>query len=99
MANMPKPKSNAARFVLHTAGMRIIFMSTSGESERFSTTTQTTSRTPVTISSAITDVLAQPHMGAYEMASRPVTSQADMSAAPSQLMRPGARTGDSDTNR
>ncbi len=61
--------------------------------------TQITSRTPVAISSPITDALAQPHIGAYEMASRPVTSQADIRAAPSQLMRPGARTGDSDTNR
>ena len=46
----------------------------------------------------MTDVLPQPHIGAYEMASRPVTSQADMRRAPSQLMRPGARTGDSGTN-
>ena len=64
MANMPNPKSSAARLVLHTAGMRIIFMSTSGESERFSTTTQITSRTPVATSSPITDELAQPHIGA-----------------------------------
>ena len=33
------------------------------------------------------------------MASRPVTNHADMSPAPSQLMRPGARTGDSGTKR
>ena len=97
MANMPNPKSNAARLVLHTAGMRIIFMSTSGESERFSETAHTTIRTAVATSRPMTDVLPQPHVGAYEMASRPVTSQADISPAPSQLMRPGARTGDSGT--
>ncbi len=46
----------------------------------------------------MTDASPQPHVGAYEMASRPVTSQADIRPAPSQLMRPGARTGDSGTN-
>ena len=34
MANIPNPNSMAARFVLHTAGIRIIFMSTIGVSER-----------------------------------------------------------------
>src|SRR5665213_4110073 len=33
------------------------------------------------------------------MASSPVTSQADMIDAPTQLTRPGARTGDSGTKR
>ena len=33
------------------------------------------------------------------MASRPVTSQPDIRPAPIQLMRPGARTGDSGTKR
>src|ERR1700733_11387790 len=98
MANIPNPKSNAARLVLHTAGMRIIFMSTKGESDRFSETAQTTIRTAVAPSRPMTDALPQPHVGAYEMASRPVTSQADIRPAPSQLMRPGARTGDSGTN-
>src|ERR1700691_2313357 len=98
MANMPNPKSSAARLVLATAGMRIIYMSTNGESERFSETTQTIIRTAVAPSRAITVVSPQPQRGAYEMASRPVTSQADMRAAPSQLIRPGDRTGDSEMN-
>src|ERR1700759_2893541 len=98
MANMPNPKSNAARFVLHTAGMRIIFMSTRGESEGFSETTPTTRRPAVAASRPMTDGLPQPHVGAYEMASSPVTNQADMRRAPGQLMRPDARTGDSGTN-
>ncbi len=46
----------------------------------------------------MTDVLPQPHVGAYEMASSPVTNQADMRNAPGQLIRPDARTGDSGTN-
>src|ERR1700684_2754418 len=99
MANMPNPKSSAAKLVLATAGMRIIFMSTNGELERFSETTQRTIRTAVAPSRAMIVVSPQPQRGAYEMASRPVTNQAVMRAAPSQLIRPGDRTGDSETNK
>ena len=98
MANMPNPKSSAARLVLATAGMRIIFMSTNGDLERLSATTQRTIRTAVAPNRAMTVVSPQPQSGAYEMASRPVTSQADMRTAPSQLIRPGDRTGDSEMN-
>ena len=78
IANIPKPKSNAARLVLQTAGMRIIFMSTNGESDRFSETTQSTISTAAAANRPMTDELPQPQVGAYEMASRPVTSQPDM---------------------
>ena len=64
IANMPNPKSSAARFVLHTAGMRIIFMSTNGEGERFSEITQTTTRTAVAAPRTRTDVLPHPQVGA-----------------------------------
>ncbi len=64
MANMPNPKSNAARFVVQTARTRIIFMSTSGEAERFSETIHTTMRTAVAMASPMTVTLPQPHVGA-----------------------------------
>ena len=97
MANMPKPNSRAARFVLHTAGMRIMRMSTRGERERDSEKIQSPSSTAVAAKSRSTVGLCQPHVGPYETASKPVTSQPDMSSAPSQLMCPPVRTGDSGT--
>ncbi len=48
MANIPNPNSNAARLVLHTAGIRIIFMSTIGVSERTSSRIQHGIKTAVT---------------------------------------------------
>ena len=41
--------------------------------------------------------VVQPQLGPSERARSPVTSQPDMKAAPSQLTRPGDRTGDSGT--
>ena len=64
MANMPNPKRRAARFVVQTARMRIIFMSTSGDAERFSETTQSASRTMVATPRQRTEVLPHPHVGA-----------------------------------
>src|ERR1039458_9998086 len=99
MANIPKPKRRAARLVDQTAGIRIMVMSTTGDSERTSAQTQRAVRTMVTAKSPRTVALAQPQVGPSETATRPVTNQDDMKRAPSQLIRPGARTGDSGTKR
>lgn len=64
MANMPKPKSSAARFVLHTAGMRIILMSTSGDADRFSATTHRARNTTAAPNRGRIEELAHPHVGA-----------------------------------
>jgi hypothetical protein len=64
--------------VLQTAGIRIIFMSTTGESERFSAQTQRAIRTMVAPKRPITVLLIQPQVGPSETATRPVTNQADM---------------------
>ena len=64
MANMPNPKSRAARFVVQTARIRIIFMSTSGEDERFSETTHNASRTAVATPRPRTEELPHPQVGA-----------------------------------
>src|SRR5271155_5428812 len=99
IANIPNPNSKAARFVLHTAGIRIIFMSTMGVFERVSERIQHGINTAVAANSPSTEVLLHPHIGPYEIANRPVISQADIIEAPTQLTRPGDRTGDSGTNR
>ena len=98
MAYSPNPKSTAARFVVQTVGIRIIVMSTSGVGERISDHTQSTIKTAAAPNMASTVGSFQPHVGPYETPKRPTVSQPDMSAAPSQLMPPGARTGDAGMN-
>ena len=96
---IPNPKSMAQRLVVHTSGMRIIFMSTSGDVDRFSERIHNTIRTAASRKSPITHGSPQPMVGPSETASSPATSQPDMSSAPMVLMRPGVRMGDSGTNR
>ena len=64
MANIPKPKSMAARLVLQTAGIRIMVMSTTGESERTSAQIQRATRTTVAPKRPSTVLLSQPQVGA-----------------------------------
>ena len=47
MANMPKPYKSAARLVAQTARIRMIFMSTSGERDRISDHTHSTTSAAV----------------------------------------------------
>ena len=75
-----------------------MLMSTSGSAERDSARTQAASSTSPTANSPITRGESQPHVGASLKPSRIATSQPDSSDAPSQLTRPGLRTGDSGTN-
>jgi hypothetical protein len=63
IANIPNPNSRAARFVLHTAGILIIFMSTIGVSERVSERIQHGINTKVTPKSPTTEALLHPHTG------------------------------------
>jgi hypothetical protein len=63
MANIPNPNSRAARFVLHTAGILIIFMSTIGVSERVSERIQHGINTAVAAKSPSTEALFHPHIG------------------------------------
>ena len=79
--------------------MRIIFMSTSGEVDRFSERIQNAVNTAATRKSPITRGSPQPMVGPSETASSPATSQPDIRSAPVVLMRPGVRMGDSGTNR
>src|SRR6516164_3823750 len=97
MAKSPNPKSNAAKLVHQTAGMRIIVMSTRGELLR--TSAQIHSRKSGTVATKRERVLGlvQPHVGPSESASRPVRSHPDRKRAPGTFMVPPARTGDSGT--
>lgn len=78
---MPTASSRPARFVVQTARIRIIRMSTSGVRERSSTATQpaSTARPAATRPSVRTD--SQPHDGACVIASRTPVSPADSSSA------------------
>jgi hypothetical protein len=63
MANIPNPNNRAARFVLQTAGILIIFMSTMGVSERVSERIQHGINTTTVASSPSTEALFHPHIG------------------------------------
>ena len=79
---MPTPNSNATRFVVQTARIRIIRMSIKGFWERISTTIHTAARMTVAISRPMMRVEPQPQVGASLAATRRATSHADMSRAP-----------------
>src|SRR5664279_5039816 len=98
-AYIPAPSRNAARFAVHTPRMRIIVMSISGLALRASTAIHTaeTAR-PAAIRPSVFDE-PQPHEVVSEIASRTVEMPIVISAAASQLIRPGTRTGDSGMNR
>jgi hypothetical protein len=95
---MPNPNSMAARLVVHTSGMRIIFISTSGDSERVSEVIQSTTRTDERTKSPMTLGSPQPMTGPSETPRSPADNQPDISTAPVTLMRPGVRIGDSGMN-
>src|SRR5580658_7096583 len=98
MANNPNPKRTAVRFVVQTAGMRIMVMSTRGASERTSVHTQSTINTAAAPNMTRTVGSRQPHVGPYVTPNRPTVSHPDIKTAPNQLMPPGARTGEAGTN-
>src|SRR5690242_18661594 len=89
-ANMPKPSTSAARFVVQTGRSRIICMSTSGARLRDSDQTHTGISTAAAANrpSVFGDV--QPQVGPSLIGS---------STAPTGSIRPRVRTGDSGTNR
>ena len=96
-ANIPKPSTRAARFVVHTGRSRIICMSTSGARLRDSDQTQTGISTAAAANrrSVFGDV--QPQVGPWLTGTSSATSQAASSTAPSGSIRPRVFTGDSGT--
>src|SRR3954452_17912637 len=96
---MPAPTRNAAAFTVQTPRMRIIFMSTSSSDDRFSTATHTTSSTMPSRKSPMVRGSPQPHVEPGLIATSTATSHDDSSAGPTQLTRPGERTGDSGTKK
>src|SRR6476469_7053799 len=96
---MPTPTRNATTFVVHTPGMRIIRMYTSGWLERSSVRTQSASRTrpPAIPPSVLGD--PQPQVVAWLIATSRTTRPDDIRVAASQLTRPGTLIGDSGTMR
>ena len=98
-ANMPKPSSSVARFVVHTPRSRIMRMSTRGTAARSSTRTQTTTSTAVAANRPSVGPEAQPQRDPSLTPSRRQMSQPESRAAPAQLIRPGVRKCDSGTKR
>ena len=94
---IPKPKTSAARFVVQTARIRIIRMSTSAARLRVSTQTHATASTAATANRPSTRAEVQPHDSPSLTGRSSATSQPARSAAPVQSSRPGERTGDSGT--
>ncbi len=74
-------------------------MSISGVAARNSASTQPAASTTPPARSPTTRPELHPQPGASLSATRSATSHADNSSAGSQPIRPGARTGDSGTNR
>ena len=91
----PAPSRNAARFVVHTPRIRIIFMSTSGTRLRSSTVTQSAQNSSPNPN--MPSVFGEPHPHTVVWAIAISTPQMPtvINAAASQLTRPGERTGDS----
>ncbi len=96
---MPAPRRNAARFAAHTARTRISAMSIKGSALRNSTATQATQTNAPTTSMISVFAEPQPHTVVSLTATRTSVMPTPISAAATQLMRPGTRTGDSGTNR
>src|ERR1700722_4948797 len=91
---MPKPSRSAAALVVETPRTRIIFMSTSGWGAVVSARTQTAPITTAATSRPTVLPEPQPQLDASLTARRRQTSQDESSAAPSQWIRPGARSDD-----
>src|SRR5437763_2720951 len=98
-AYMPAPSRKAVRFVVQTPRIRIIVMSISGWRLRISTTTQAAQTSSPKPSSDTVRVDVQPQLVVSVTASSTDVIPTLISAAASQLIRPGTRTGDSGMNR
>ena len=96
---MPAPSRNAVRFAVQTPRIRIIVMSISGSFALTSTTTQAAQTASPAASRPIVRGEPQPQVVVSLIAIRTVEIPIVISAAASQLMRPGTRTGDSGMNR
>jgi hypothetical protein len=90
--------SRATVLFAHTAVRRIIRMSISGVTARISVITHARPSPTAATSRPTTAAESQPQSGASLNATSSTTNHADSSAAGSQLIRPGLRTGDSGTN-
>jgi hypothetical protein len=98
-AYIPAPSRNADALVVHTPRIRIIVMSTSGLRLRTSTAIQATETvTPTAIRPSVLPD-PQPHVVVSEIAINTIDMPAVISAAASQLTRPGSFTGDSGMKR
>ena len=97
-ANIPKPRTSAARLVVHTGRRRIMRMSTSGSSLRDSTRTHAAARTIAAASEPSVPAEIHPQLEPSLTGTSKATSQPASSRAPAGLIRPGVRTGDSGTN-
>src|SRR4051812_6635863 len=93
--NIPNPNRNAVRFVVQIGRRRIICMSTSGLADRASTITQAAAQAAASANRPSTCGDVQPPDGAWLTPTSSETSHAVSSAAPAQLIRPGAVIGDS----
>ena len=97
-AYIPAPSRNATRLVVQTPRMRIIAMSISGSSLWTSTHTQAAQpSSPIARSPRVLGE-PQPQVIVSEIAIRTQMNPPDISAAASQLTRPGTLTGDSGMN-
>src|SRR5579862_3624784 len=96
---MPAPSRNAVRLVVQTPRIRIIAMSMSGSRLLLSTATQKAQTTRPATSRPSVRPDPQPQTVASLIASSTAVMPVLISAAASQLTRPGTRTGDSGTKR
>ncbi len=95
---MQMPSSRAVRFVVHTAGWRIICMSMRGAFARVSTRAQITPMMTASRKSPSVFHESQPQDEPWLMPSSSATSQPESSRAPGMLTVPAVRTGDSGTS-
>ena len=98
-AYIPAPSRNADAFVVHTPRIRIIVMSISGFLLRTSTAIQSDRDRDPTASRPSVFGDPQPHVVVSRSRSARSRCQLVISAAASQLMRPGSFTGDSGMKR
>src|SRR5436190_10925370 len=97
-ANMPKPSTNAARFVVHTGARRIMRMSTSGAELRVSAQTHAAASMTARTSRPIVRVDVQPQLEPWLTGTSNATSQPERNNAGTGSILPSVRIGDSGTN-
>src|SRR5438552_2457341 len=97
-ANIPKPNTSAARFVVHTGRSLIMRMSTSGALLRDSAHTHAAASTTALAKSPTVRADVHPQLGPSLTGTSSATSQPASRTAPVGSMRPGIRIGDSGTN-